>query len=285
MSAPAACSAPRGSLRSLFLSDLHLGARASRPRQILEFLSGVEAETIYLVGDIFDLWHGGRVFWSDAHEAVLANLRARKRDGARIIYLPGNHDCAMRAPDAAIEGWELREAVIHRAADGRRMLVLHGDQCDPRFLRWHFMTRLGSRLDAILRQADDWQRARGGLARDHASHAQRIITGANHVLAMGDRFERRLLKLARASGAMGVICGHSHKPALRSHDGLLYANCGDWIDSLTALTEDSHGQFDLVEFLPEIRPEARPQARPSEAPLPTPLPRPTPGGPLSEGVA
>lgn len=108
----------RRTMRSLFLSDLHLGARASRPSQVLAFLRNIDAETIYLVGDIFDLWHGGRVHWGDAHEAVMDAFRERRRNGTRIVYLPGNHDAAMRAPDAAVAGWELREAVIHHAADG-----------------------------------------------------------------------------------------------------------------------------------------------------------------------
>lgn len=262
------------SLRSLFLSDLHLGARASRPAQVLDFLKGVEAETIYLVGDIFDLWHGGRVHWNDAHEAVMDDLAQRAKNGARIVYLPGNHDAAMRAPDARVAGWELREAVVHRAADGCRYLVLHGDQCDPRFLRWHFMTRLGSRLDAMLRHVDAWHRRHAGLAEDASSPALRIIEKANTLLAMGDRFENRLVKLARASGTKGVICGHSHKPALRYHDDVVYANCGDWIDSLTALAEDSSGALHMLQHTPV----------PAASPLAA-KPAPGKGGALAGGMA
>ena len=254
----------QSSLRSVFLSDLHLGARACRPSQVLNFLREVDAAKIYLVGDIFDLWHGGRIYWSDTHEAVLSDLRDRARDGARIVYLPGNHDAVMRAPDANIEDWELREAVIHKTAEGRRLLVLHGDQCDPRFLRWHFMTRLGSRLDAVLRQVDDWQRKRGELSPEDRSPAQRIIDRANQLMAMGDRFEQRLIRLARASGTTGVICGHSHKPALRQHEGILYANFGDWIDSLTALAEDQRGQLRLIEHVPAPQPSAS-RALPAQA--------------------
>ncbi|WP_417742109.1 UDP-2,3-diacylglucosamine diphosphatase [Salipiger sp.] len=263
----------RRTMRSLFLSDLHLGARASRPSQVLAFLRNIEAETIYLVGDIFDLWHGGRLHWTGAHETLMAEFRMRRRNGTRIVYLPGNHDAAMRAPDAAVEGWELREAVIHHAADGRRYLVLHGDQCDPRILRWHAMTRLGSRLDAVLRQVDDWQRRRGDVPAGTQSHAQRVIARANQLLAMGDRFERRLIKLARAAGTGGVICGHSHKPGLRRHGEMVYANCGDWLDSLTAMTEDAHGTLSLVEF--------------TAAPAPSPAAA-TPAagtGALAEGIA
>ncbi|MGR3375187.1 UDP-2,3-diacylglucosamine diphosphatase [Salipiger abyssi] len=275
-SSPAGTDA-RQTLRSLFLSDLHLGARASRPAQVLEFLRDIEAETIYLVGDIFDIWHGGRIHWSDSHEAVLADLRARATDGARIVYLPGNHDSAMRAPDAKVEGWELREAMVHKAADGRRYLVMHGDQCDPRFLRWHFMTRLGSRLDAMLRQIDDWHRRNATLDRHSRSPAQRVIDRANRVMAMGDRFENRLTTLARAAGVAGVICGHSHKPALRQRDGIMYANCGDWIDSLTALGEDRQGRMRLIEYSPE-------RARTPARPLP-PQQAPNDSGALAGGIA
>ncbi|MCT4369811.1 UDP-2,3-diacylglucosamine diphosphatase [Yangia mangrovi] len=251
--------------RSLFISDLHLGARACRAGPILDFLRGVEAETIYLVGDIFDLWHGGRLHWAAAHDAIMAELRARAKAGTRIVYLPGNHDATMRDPGAAIEGWELREAVIHRAADGRRYLVLHGDQCDPRILRWHFMTRLGSRADALLRQFDGHLRRRAGLTEWEQSFVDRLLSAANTLLAMGDRFERKLTKLAGAAGAVGVICGHSHKPGLRQHNGVVYGNCGDWIDSLTALAEDFDGKMRLLSYERVPMPAALPRpARPAE---------------------
>lgn len=254
--------------RSLFISDLHLGARACRSGPILDFLRGVEAETIYLVGDIFDLWHGGRLHWAAAHDAIMAELRARAKAGTRVVYLPGNHDARMRAPGAAIEGWELREAVVHKAADGRRYLVLHGDQCDPRILRWHFMTRLGSRADALLRQLDSYLRRRAGLTEWEQSFVDRVLSAANNLLAMGDGFERKLTKLAGAAGAMGVICGHSHKPGLRQHNGLVYANCGDWVDSLTALAEDFDGKMCLLSYerapVPVALPRPAAQKRPAE---------------------
>ncbi|WP_226624588.1 UDP-2,3-diacylglucosamine diphosphatase [Alloyangia pacifica] len=262
--------------RSLFISDLHLGARACRAAPILEFLRGVDAETIYLVGDIFDLWHGGRLHWAAAHDAIMAELRARATAGTRVVYLPGNHDATMRDPGAAIEGWELREAVIHTAADGRRYLVLHGDQCDPRILRWHFMTRLGSRADALLRQLDGYLRRRAGLTEWEQSFVDRVLAGANTLLAMGDGFERKLTKLAGAAGAMGVICGHSHKPGLRRHNGVVYANCGDWVDSLTALAEDFDGEMRLLSYERATATAA--------APRPAAAARPVEGKAVAEGA-
>ncbi|WP_417718621.1 UDP-2,3-diacylglucosamine diphosphatase [Salipiger sp.] len=248
-SSPAGTAA-RQFYRSLFLSDFHLGARASRPEAILAFLNRVEADTIYLVGDIFDLWHGGKVHWSDGHQAVLDDLRGRAGRGTRIVYLPGNHDARMRKSRLISQPWEFRNTTVHHAADGRAYLVLHGDQCDPRILRWHLMTRLGSRLDGLLRQIDGWL-TRPDAPRGSKSAVQRVIAGANQLMAMGDRFEIRLTDLARAAGTSGVICGHSHRPALRDRDGVTFANCGDWVDSLTALAEDRSGRMRLIDFAAE----------------------------------
>lgn len=236
--------------RALFLSDLHLGARAARPGLVLDFLAAHEAETIYLVGDILDLWHGGRTHWSDKAEAVVRMLTARAREGRRVVYLAGNHDAVLREPGAARlpEGWELREAVTHEAADGQRYLVLHGDQADGRVFRFHVMTRIGSRLEAAVRAVDAWL-GNGNAAQrqpQNRSRIERMIAKFNALFVMGGRFERRLVRLAKAAGAQGVICGHSHRPALRDVDGALYANCGDWVDSFTALTEDHDGALRLV---------------------------------------
>ncbi len=237
--------------RALFLSDLHLGARASRPRAVLDFLRAHDAATIYLVGDVFDLWHGGRIHWGPAHDALIAELERRATSGTRVICLPGNHDAPLRDPGAARlpRGWELREALTHRAADGRRYLVLHGDQCDARLLRLHIMTRIGSRADAAIRTLDAWLTRRFGRAGPRPdSPLRRAITAFNGLFVMGGRFERRLIALARAAGTQGVICGHSHKPMLRELDGALYANCGDWVDSLTAMVEDDDGSLRLISW-------------------------------------
>ncbi|GKY86525.1 UDP-2,3-diacylglucosamine diphosphatase [Sinisalibacter aestuarii] len=255
-------------MRSLFLSDFHLGARACRPREILDFLYAHEAETIYLVGDIFDLWHGGHIHWTPVHDAVIGELERRARSGVRVIYLAGNHDAPFRKPGAmkVPSGWELREAVAHRAADERRYLVLHGDQCDPRFLRWHWMTRLGSRADAAIRGLDAWLGRRLGRRDPGRSQTtlERLISTFNGLFVMGGAFERRLVALAGAAGMQGVICGHSHKPGLHKVGETLFANCGDWVDSFTALAEDESGSLHLIEWAssPFERPAPRPLAEP-----------------------
>lgn len=267
MPPPSATETPRRSFRALFLSDFHLGARACKPAPILEFLRSVEAETIYLVGDILDLWHGGDVHWSETHDEIVTEIERHGRDGARVVYLPGNHDAMMRNPGArSFAHSELREAVIHRGVDGTRYLVLHGDQCDRRILRWHFVTRLGSRVDAMMRRIDTGMRRWSGLSEAERSVIERAIVRVNGMMMLGDRFETRLTALASATGAEGVICGHSHKPALRRHNGLAYANCGDWIDNFTALAEDHDGRLKLIEYVPQSAP------RPVPGPIPVPVP-------------
>lgn len=236
--------------RTLFISDLHLGARGSEAQDILDFLKCCRAETVYLVGDILDLWHVGQIHWSSVHNEIVAELNRFSEDGARLFYLIGNHDrLAKEIVQKQLPKAELCETVMHQAADKKTYLVLHGDQADRRFLRWHFMTLLGSRLDAFLRGMDD------KITRDQ-DHSQkkyfkRLIDLFNGMMAMGKRFETLLVATAKEAGANGVICGHSHRPIVRRHGDMIYANCGDWVDSLTALTEDQNGRIELLRWCPE----------------------------------
>lgn len=249
-------------LRSLFVSDLHLGNSGARAVEFLEFLRETEADAIYLVGDIFDIWHVGRVHWSATHDAILQDLATRAATGTRVVYLPGNHDAAMRnfvgiASQMFLSGgFDLQDSFPHIAADGRRYLVLHGDQCDSRLFKWHVFTRLGSRLEAVLRRVDRV------LLRATGSAAQRgfldlLRRGVNALALAGNGFEQRLVRLARDGAHDGVICGHFHRPALRDHGGTTYANCGDWVDSLTALVETEDGALRLVEWAPVPQENAR----------------------------
>lgn len=258
--------APTGAFRSVFLSDLHLGARACRPGPILAFLRELEADRLYLVGDILDTFHGGRVHWGPAQEAIVGELERLASTGTKVVYLPGNHDAPMRHPgaEAPFEGALMRETLIHEGADGRRHLVLHGDQCDSRLMRWHFMTRLGSRADAAVRRLDASLKRRFGTRGNGRSPLEAVLAATNALMNLGDRFERKLTGLAAAAGAQGVVCGHSHKPALKQVNGIAYANCGDWIDSFTALVEHHDGRFALVNAAPETA--ARPVA-PGTGPL------------------
>jgi UDP-2,3-diacylglucosamine pyrophosphatase LpxH len=242
-------------LRSLFISDLHLGAHGSQPDRVLEFLQGIEAETIFLVGDIFDIWHG-RAIWTSSHTNVVRLLLDRARNGTRIVYLPGNHDPVEHRSDSQWAGLiEITGRILHKTADGRRYLVMHGDCCDSRAMRWHVMTRIGSWLDWGLRTIEARLRGfRRELDPDVRGPVEAMIDLFNAALRHGNRFEERLIAAARASGADGVICGHFHKAALHRDHGLIYANCGDWIDSFTAIGEAEDGRLLMMGRAAALRP-------------------------------
>lgn len=237
--------------RSLFLSDLHLGAPGCRAEAILDFLQTHDADTIYLVGDTFDLWDPLIVHWGPAERQVVSLLAARAAAGRRIVCLVGNHDRAlMRDPDRPeVRGLtaDLCHDAVHLAGDGRRYLVLHGDVCDARILRFHIWTRIGSRIDSAMRLADKaLRRLRPRLAPEARGPLEMLIHGLNDLLYRSRSHERRLVALARAMGCDGVICGHYHIAALHDDHGLRYANCGDWTDSCTALVESPDGALALV---------------------------------------
>lgn len=237
--------------RALFLSDLHLGTIGCRAEVILTFLEQNTADVIYLVGDIFDLWDPLFLRWGDAHGQIVTLLRARAEAGARLVYLAGNHDRRMLSgpvQDSRITlPVEPVTAAAHVAADGRRYLVLHGDVCDARFLRFHLLTRIGSRADSLLRLVDGGlRRMRLCIGPDGRGPIEWALSAVNDLLYRGRRHERRLVALARAGGHDGVICGHFHIAAMHEDFGLLYVNCGDWVDSFTAVAEGADGTLRLL---------------------------------------
>jgi UDP-2,3-diacylglucosamine pyrophosphatase LpxH len=248
-------------LRTLFLSDLHLGALGARADRLLDFLETTPAEHYVLVGDVLDLWQPLLPNWGREDQAVVDHLRQRQRDGARIAYLTGNHD---PFPDRAPAGRRVpvvpQDEIVHAAADGRLYLVLHGDVVDSRLLRTHAVTRIGSRIDHGLRRIDLML---GALFRRSTGDARTtigwLIAVLNRLLYARRLHERRLVALARARGLDGVICGHFHLADLNEDHGLIYANCGDWVDSFTAVGERHDGTLCLLAHA--VRSEAA-QSRP-----------------------
>jgi UDP-2,3-diacylglucosamine pyrophosphatase LpxH len=239
--------------RALFMSDLHLGARGCRADEILDFLTANDAETLYLIGDVLDIWHPISAHWTETHDRILSLVLSRAQAGMRIFYLVGNHDRAMRRyPRARNRGIEIAERTVHQTASGEEFLVLHGDICDARLLRWHLFTRIGTKADHILRGFDTWLKKRRSSARDgERSLIESALGWVNAILAHGTRYEVRLTELARRGGHTGVICGHFHKPQIHDRHGLIYANCGDWLDSFTAIAEDPDGSLRLIRWTEE----------------------------------
>ena len=248
---------PPRHLRALFLSDIHLGTRGCQAEMLLSFLRCHDAETIYLVGDILDAWRLKRAwYWPQAHNDVVQKLLRKARKGARIVYTPGNHDEVLRDfPGTHLGGIEVRETAIHKAADGRRLLVLHGDQFDivVRHARW--LAHLGDGAYVTALWLNTWLnlvRRRLGLSYwSLSAWAKLKVKGA--VTFIG-AFEAALAGAARRQGVDGVVCGHIHHAAMRDVLGVSYFNCGDWVESCTALAEHHDGRFELIRWA-DIAPE------------------------------
>ena len=239
-------------VRSIFLSDIHLGTRACQAERLLEFLRDYDSDHLFLVGDIIDFWAMSRgIYWSPAQNTVVQKILKRARHGARVVLIPGNHDEAIREYVGTSFG-DIRVAhdYVHTAADGKRYLLLHGDEFDTvtRYHRWlavlgdrayAFVVRLNVMLSWIrrtLRVSGYWSLS---------GYAKRKVKSA--VSFIFD-FEESVVRNVKDRDLDGVICGHIHAATIRDIDGITYINCGDWVDSCTAIVEHADGRMELVHW-------------------------------------
>ncbi len=237
--------------RSVFISDLHLGARGCQAELLLDFLMSTECESLYLVGDIVDGWRlKTGWFWPRAHDAVAQHLLALARRGVRVVYVPGNHDAFARAfYGEHLGGIVVTEETVHEAADGKRYLVTHGDLYDGVVTRAKWLAVMGDwAYRALLRANTAWNRARRTFGLGYWSFAAWLKGKVKQAGSFIDDFERTLAEEARGRGLDGVICGHIHRAQTRDIDGVLYVNDGDWVESCTAVVEHACGRLELIDW-------------------------------------
>ncbi len=243
--------------RSIFISDVHLGLRGCQAEFLLDFLQSTHCRELFLVGDIVDLWAmRGGFYWPDTHNAVVAELLEKGRRGTRVVYVPGNHDDLFRTHLGADFGHvEVRDELIHETADGRRFLVLHGDRFDAVVQHGVWLAKLGARAyDQLLALNGYLNRLRRRLGRPYwslAGYLKHRVKGAVNYIGS---FEQTVAAEARRRGVDGLICGHIHHAEAREVEGVLYCNCGDWVESCTALVEHHDGRLELLRWtdaLPE----------------------------------
>src|SRR5260370_6637486 len=210
--------ASRTTARTLFLSDLHLGFRHARVRELNEFLHGVEAERIVLVGDIVDaLSLARRAFWTVEHTQVVRTLLARQRAGTRLVYIPGNHDASLAMLAPMLSGrFEVHREWVHRTARGERLLVLHGDQFDGLVPCPSWLTRVGDALHGMsVMLSHGANNLRRALGRPYWPFAERLKLSIGASVRYIEAFERLGAGHARAQGYEGAVCGHIHRANLR----------------------------------------------------------------------
>lgn len=238
-------------VRTLFLSDIHLGTRGCQAELLLEFLRHYDADVIYLVGDIVDGWRLKKSwYWPQAHNDVVQKFLRKVRKGARVVVVPGNHDEFLRDYIGGnFGGVEIVERAVHETADGKRLLVIHGDEFDivMRHARWLALLGDGAYTVALgLNTYLNFVRRKLGF--DYWSLSAWAKNRVKNVVSFIGEFETFLASEARRHGADGVVCGHIHHAAHREIDGLVYLNSGDWVESCTAIAEHYDGSFEIVRW-------------------------------------
>jgi len=237
--------------RAIFISDVHLGSREAKSGYLLDFLRHNECEHLYLVGDIFDLWKLKKGWhWPTENNEIIAEIFAKARHGTRVIYIPGNHDEMLRDYCGGdYNGVELHREIIHESADGQRFLVLHGDEfdCIVRSKKW--LSHIGDGAYDMLLRLNHWfNLSRRHLGLDYWSLSAFIKQQAKGAINFINRFEHAVCSEAARRQVDGIISGHIHHAAQRELEGCAYKNCGDWVESCTALVEDHRGHFEVLQW-------------------------------------
>lgn len=235
--------------RAVFVSDIHLGTAGCQAKPLLDFLKHHPSDNLYLVGDIIDGWQlRRRWFWPQAHNDVVQKLLRRARKGCRVVFIPGNHDEFARAfVGHQFGGIEVHEDTVHTTADGRKLWVTHGDYFDAVIQRAKWLAYTGDyAYEFTLRMNRHLNHLRARLGLPYWSLSAYLKHKVKMALNYVTDFEKAVAQEARHRGHDGVVCGHIHRAEMRTIDGTLYCNDGDWVESRTALVEHMDGQLELV---------------------------------------
>jgi UDP-2,3-diacylglucosamine pyrophosphatase LpxH len=251
--------------RALFISDVHLGTKGCQAERLLDFLRYHDADMIYLVGDIVDGWQlRSGWYWPQKHNDVVQKLLRKARKGARVVYVPGNHDEFLRGYYGThFGGVQVAETAIHEAADGRRYLIIHGDHFDLVVTQARWLALLGDKAyTAAIALNTIFNTIRRYLGFPYWSLSKWAKLKVKNAVSYIGEFEKTLVSEAKRHAADGVICGHIHHAVMHDDFGLRYINCGDWVESCTAVAEHADGRFEIIHWT------GTPQPRQAPAQLP-----------------
>jgi UDP-2,3-diacylglucosamine pyrophosphatase LpxH len=241
--------------RAIWISDIHLGTRGCKADALLDFLKFTESDYLYLVGDIVDGWRLKRSwFWAQSHNDVVQKLLRKARKGTKVIYIPGNHDEALRDYcDMQFGGVTVLDEAVHVTATGKRLLIIHGDQFDGviRYAKW--LAYLGDWAYNVVLSVNHWfNAARHKLGFSYWSLSQYLKQRVKNAVEYISHFEDALAEEAKRRNFDGIVCGHIHHAEMRDIQGVLYCNDGDWVESCTALVEHFDGRLEILHWA-EIR--------------------------------
>jgi UDP-2,3-diacylglucosamine pyrophosphatase LpxH len=242
---------PGQRVRAVFVSDTHLGTPGCQAEALLAFLRAYPSDHLYLLGDIIDGWQlRRRWYWPQSHNDVVQKILRRARKGCRVVFVPGNHDeFARHFTHHHFGGVEVLPEAVHLTADGRHLWLIHGDHFDGVIQCAKWLAYLGDNLYEITLRINrhlNSVRARMGLP--YWSLSQYLKHKVKTAVSYVTQFEDAVAAEARKRGHDGVVCGHIHRAEMRTIDGTLYCNDGDWVESLTALVEHTDGRLEIVHW-------------------------------------
>ncbi len=243
-------------VKSIFVSDIHLGTQFSKAEQFLKFLKEYESESIYLIGDIIDGWAIKRkVKWKQSHSDVIQKLLRKARKGTNIYYIPGNHDEFLRGflPLTLGDRVYILDDAKYTDINGKRYYITHGDFFDAITMTKKWISVLGDYgYDLLLYLNSPINRVRKLFGyKKYWSLSKYVKDNVKSSVSFITDFETILSNYAKQNGYDGVICGHIHKAEIKDIDEIKYLNSGDWVENCTALVETIDGEWKIINFLEE----------------------------------
>lgn len=249
----------RRRFRTIWISDVHLGTRGCNARLLIDFLDHTDSETMYLVGDIIDGWRlKKKLFWPPEHNDIVWRILKRAKRGTRVVYIPGNHDEIVRQfCGLDFGGVEIMRAAFHTTADGRRLMVLHGDEFDAIMLAHRWLASVGDTLYHVTMGLSGWvNTVRRALGLPYWSLSKAAKHKVKNAVEFIGKYEEAVARAAGERGVDGVVCGHIHNAEFRSftHNGraIEYWNDGDWVEGCNALVEHHDGRMEILHWPEEI---------------------------------
>lgn len=236
---------------TVFLSDIHLGCKDCKADFLLDFLTQVECDNLYLIGDIVDLWAmKNSIHWPQSHHKVLQQITRKAANGTKVIYIPGNHDSLLRDfVESELMGVEIHMEYTHTTADNRKFLLVHGDQFDSAVIYSRMRKLIGYCSYSLLLGLNGISsRVRRWFGLPYWSLACYIKNKVKNARTAIETYEEAAAAEAKKRGFDGIVCGHIHQPEIRHIDGVLYCNDGDWLESCTAMVEMPDGYLELLHW-------------------------------------
>jgi len=241
---------------TIWISDVHLGSKGAKAKELLHFLEHTQSKKLYLVGDIIDCWQlRKRWYWPQSHNDVMQKILSKARQGTKVIYIPGNHDdMARQFVDNSFGEIDILMDDVHETQNGLKMWVMHGDLFDGVIQHARWLAYIGDGLYTILLGVNVvYNGIRRFFNLEYWSLSQFLKQKVKQAVSLISAFETAMVNETKRRKCDGVICGHIHKAEIKQMDGILYANDGDWVESMTALIEDASGELKILPWAQEFK--------------------------------